>query len=210
MNRTARHRMAKAFVVMAALAVSTACTSDAPVGPNGQSVSPANEDVMGVAPIGTKGPAVSAKVATRMPDLGACQNLSVAAGSKLVKHVYAEGVQIYQWNGASWAFVAPLAVMSADAAGNGIIGTHYAGPTWESLSGGTVVGAVVDRCTPDATAVPWLLLSAVSDGPGIFHRVDFIQRLNTAGGIAPAYPGSFVGQEARVPYTTEYLFYRTN
>jgi hypothetical protein len=165
---------------------------------------------MGVAPIGTKGPAVSAKVATRMPDLGACQNLSVAAGSKLVKHVYAEGVQIYQWNGASWAFVAPLAVMSADAAGNGIIGTHYAGPTWESLSGGTVVGAVVDRCTPDATAVPWLLLSAVSDGPGIFHRVDFIQRLNTAGGIAPAYPGSFVGQEARVPYTTEYLFYRTN
>ena len=122
MNRTVWHRMAKAVVVMAAIAVSAACTSDAPVGPNGQSVSPANEDVMGTAPIGTKGPAVSAKVATRMPDLGACQNLNVPAGSNLVKHVYAQGVQIYQWNGASWAFVAPLAVMSADAAGNGIIG----------------------------------------------------------------------------------------
>ena len=73
-----------------------------------------------------------------------------------------------------------------------------------------MVGSVVDRCTPNPDAVAWLLLSAVADGPGIFHRVDFIQRINTAGGIAPATPGSFVGQEARVPYTTEYLFYRAN
>jgi hypothetical protein len=38
--------------------------------------------------------------------------------------------------------------------------------------------------------------------------VTHIQRVNTAGGIAPATPGSIVGQEARIPYTTEYLFYR--
>jgi hypothetical protein len=106
------------------------------------------------------------------------------------------------------SFVAPSAVLTANAGGDAIIGTHYAGPTWESMSGGKVVGTVLDRCTPDASAVAWLLLSAVADGPGLFHRVTHIQRVNTAGGIAPATPGSIVGQEARIPYTTEYLFYR--
>lgn len=60
--------------------------------------------------------------------------------------------------------------------------------------------------TPDA--IPWLLLGAVSQGPGVFHRVAFIQRVNTVGGNAPSDPGSFTGEEARIPYTTEYLFYR--
>ena len=36
----------------------------------------------------------------------------------------------------------------------------------------------------------------------------FIQRVNTTGGIAPAAPGTTVGEEARVPYTAEYFFYR--
>jgi hypothetical protein len=37
--------------------------------------------------------------------------------------------------------------------------------------------------------------------------VTFIQRLNTAGGLAPATAGAAIGQEARVPYTADYLFY---
>jgi hypothetical protein len=32
--------------------------------------------------------------------------------------------------------------------------------------------------------------------------------VNTVGGKAPTDPGSFVGEEARVPYTAEYYFYR--
>jgi len=68
--------------------------------------------------------------------------------------------------------------------------------------------AVQQRCTPNPNAIPWLLLSAVADGPGVFHRVAFIQRVNTVGGNAPSSPGSVVGAEARVPYTTEYFFYR--
>ncbi len=47
-----------------------------------------------------------------------------------------------------------------------------------------------------------------TDGPGIFRRVAFIQRVNTTGGTAPAAPGTTVGEEARVPYTAEYYFYR--
>ena len=105
---------------------------------------------------------------------------------------------------------APSAVLSADAAGYGTVGIHYAGPTWESVSGSKVVGTVAKRCTPDPNAIPWLLLSAVtSEGPGIFHRVTAIQRINTVGGNAPAGPGTFVGEEASVHYTAEYFFYRT-
>ena len=146
---------------------------------------------------------------SRAPDLGDCQNLQVEAGNKVSFHVYAEGVQIYRWNGTSWSFVAPDALLFADVGGNGLVGTHYAGPTWESLSGSKVVGTVIDRCTPDASAIPWLLLAGVPDeGPGIFHRVTFIQRVNTVGGLAPTDPGDFVGEIANVPYTTEYFFYR--
>ena len=148
--------------------------------------------------------------ADQRPDLGSCQNLSAPAGSKVVSHVDAEGVQIYRWNGTAWTFVAPEAVLYADRDGHGAVGIHYVGPTWESHSGGKVVGTVLDRCTVNATSIQWLSLSAVSSGPGIFHRVTFIQRVNTVGGIAPPTPGTVVGAEVRVPYTAEYYFYRTN
>jgi uncharacterized protein DUF3455 len=146
--------------------------------------------------------------ADREPELGSCQKLAAPAGSKVVAHVYAEGVQIYRWNGTTWAFVAPEAVLYADAEGHGAVGIHYVGPTWESHSGGTVVGTVFDRCTASTASIQWLSLTAVSAGPGIFHRVTFIQRVNTVGGTAPATPGAVVGAEARVPYTAEYYFYR--
>jgi hypothetical protein len=147
----------------------------------------------------------------RIPDLPSplCDSLQVPAGHKVSFHTYAIGVQIYRWNGASWTFVAPEALLFANANYRGKVGTHYAGPTWESNSGSNVVAARVDGCTPDPTAIPWLLLRAVStDGPGIFDGVTFIQRVNTAGGLAPTTPGAFIGAEARVPYTTEYYFYR--
>lgn len=147
--------------------------------------------------------------ADRAVDLGACTKLQVEAGSRLAFHAYATGVQIYRWNGASWTFIAPSAVLYADANGRGEIGTHYAGPTWESVSGSKVVGAVIDRCTPNPNAIPWLKLGAASaSGPGIFDRVAFIQRVNTVGGMAPATGGTVIGEEARIPYTAEYYFYR--
>jgi hypothetical protein len=134
----------------------------------------------------------------------------VPAGSKLVFHAYADGVQIYRWDGAAWAFVAPDALLYADAGFHGIIGLHYGGPTWESVSGSMVVGTVIDRCPMDPASIPWLLLSATpDDGPGIFHRVSFIERVNTVGGIAPSSPGNVIGEIAEVPYTADYLFYRS-
>lgn len=146
----------------------------------------------------------------RAPELdGDTARLHVEAGNKVVAHAFAVGVQVYRWTGTSWSFVAPKAVLYHADYGKGEFGTHYAGPTWESVSGSKVVATVIDRSTPDATAIPWLLLRATdSEGPGIFHRVTFVQRVNTAGGTAPAEPGDAVGEEVEVPYTAEYFFYR--
>jgi hypothetical protein len=152
--------------------------------------------------------------ADRGPDLDTAEleKLEVEAGNPLVFHAYAAGVQIYKWNGTSWAFAGPEAVLFADADAKSVVGIHYAtpnGPAWESISGSKVIASALERVLVDPASIPWLKLGAVtSTGPGIFDGVSFIQRVHTVGGNAPSAPGTFVGQEARVPYTAEYYFYK--
>lgn len=151
-------------------------------------------------------PSAAARVA---PDLTGCEQLEPPAGSQLAFRAYAVGVQIYRWNGTAWSFVAPDARLFADADGRGLIGTHYAGPTWESTSGGQVFGSVIAACPKGTDVIAWLLLGTTGSGaPGVFRGVTHIQRVNTVSGTAPTAPGSLPGQEQRVPYTAEYLFYR--
>lgn len=131
-------------------------------------------------------------------------------GSKVHFHAYAIGVQIYHWNAAlaTWGASTPDAVLF-DADGN-VVGTHYAGPTWEANSGSFVKGAKIAGVTVDTTAIPWLLLGATTNSPsGIFGDITYIQRVNTVAGLAPHDPGTSDGQEFRSPYTAEYFFYRT-
>src|SRR6185436_17332625 len=120
------------------------------------------------------------------------------------------GVQIYRWNGTAWVFVAPEAILYADAAHRAQVGTHFAtpnGPAWETTSGSRVVEQRVDGCTVDPTAIQWLLLRTIEEeGAGVFSGVSFVQRVNTAGGLAPSTPGAVVGEETRAPYTAEYFF----
>lgn len=147
----------------------------------------------------------------RVPDLPspACDGLNVPAGNTGSFHAYALGVQIYHWTGTKWAFDGPKADLFADACYEEQVGTHYAGPTWQSNDGSKVVGAKLAGCTPYRGAIPWLLLGATSHmGQGKFAHVTYIQRVNTIGGTAPAEAGLSVGDEARVPYTAEYYFYR--
>jgi hypothetical protein len=145
----------------------------------------------------------------RAPDLGECQELQVPQGNKLSYHAFGVGVQIYEWTGSSWTFVAPEAVLYASAKDNSFVGVHFRGPTWRSISGSEVIGVAIEHCTPDPDSIPWLLLAAAfTEGPGIFQDVTYIQRLNTVGGIAPAVPGDFLGQVASVPYSADYFFYR--
>lgn len=142
------------------------------------------------------------------PDLP-CTEIQVPAGHRLSYHTYALGVQRYRWNGTAWAFVEPVARLFANETYRGEVGTHYAGPAWESNSGSKVVAARINGCSVDPTAIDWLLLQAVSnEGNGPFRRVTYIQRVNTVGGKAPIAPGSITGAIVDVPYTTEYYFYR--
>ncbi len=138
-----------------------------------------------------------------------CNDVQVPAGHKVASHVYAQGVQIYRWDGASWVFVAPSADLFADAGYRHKVGTHYGGPTWESKNGSKVIGTRVAGCAPNPTTIPWLRLKAVSTSSfGIYKKVTFIQRVNTVGGLAPTMPGATIDEVAEVPYTTEYYFYR--
>jgi hypothetical protein len=138
-----------------------------------------------------------------------CDSIQVPEGQQLALRVFASGVQRYRWNGTTWVFVEPVATLFADKDFHGKVGIHYAGPTWEGNSGGKVVAARVNGCTPDPTAIPWLLLQTVTtEGPGIFDATTFIQRVNTTGGLMPTSPGASTGVLADVPYTAEYYFYR--
>lgn len=145
------------------------------------------------------------------PELpAACGSIVVPEGNKLAFHVYAKGVQIYRWNGAAWDFVAPVASLYAEENFHGEVGLHYVGPHWESKSGSKVKAARVPGtgCTPDSSAIAWLLLEATENsGPGILARTTYVQRTNTTGGLAPSEPG-LLNELREVPYTAEYYFYR--
>ena len=63
---------------------------------------------------------------------------------------------------------------------------------------------------PQPGAIPWLLLATESVGPaGAYARVTSIQRVNTAGGVAPsaACGTAELGRQARVPYTADYRLF---
>ena len=139
----------------------------------------------------------------------ACDSIAVPPGNRLSCHVYALGVQIYRWNGMAWVHLAPEAMLFADVCHDRQIGILYEGPTWEADDGSKINGVLLNSCVPFRGAIPWVLLRATPTAdPGTLSQVTFIQRINTIGGTAPSEPGAFVGDEARVPYTTEYYFYR--
>lgn len=189
-HRSARYRLAFAAAVLSL----AACNTDASLGPEG---------VPAVAALS------SAASAGRSVDLGACGHLRPPAGSRLAFHTYARGVQVYRWSGQAWLFNGPVATLYANAGNTGVVGSHYGGPTWEANSGGIVVGAVSKRCEVAAADIPWLLLDVIrNDGPGVFHGVTHIQRVNTGGGQPPAGNGEFSGEVRNVPYTAQYFFYR--
>jgi Protein of unknown function (DUF3455) len=149
------------------------------------------------------------------PDVPA--SLRPPAAETLFLEAHASGVQIYECAPRSdrpasyeWTFRAPEATL-VDASGQPL-GRHFAGPTWESRDGSSVVGEVKARDPgPSATAIPWLLLSAkATKGSGIFSATTSVQRVQTVGGVAPAQgcDASNASKTARVPYTANYYFYR--
>lgn len=200
MKRRAMDWLGRAIAAIATVGLLAACAGEAPVAPERSATSSLALAGSAATDLQSDGRAV---------DLGSCTNLVPRTPSRLAARLYASGAQIYRWNGTKWSFIAPSAELFADAEGKGLVGTHGAGPNWLTVSGSKVYGAVIDRCTPNAGAIAWLLLGVTSnEGHGLFHDVNFIQRLNTIGGLEPVDPGLVVGEEQSVPYTAEYLFYR--
>src|SRR6185503_4204645 len=108
--------------------------------------------------------------------------------------------------------------------------THFLSPnpyeggtpraTWQHSRDTSTVWAVSSVSSADpnfvaAGAIPWLLLQVMAqDGPIGGHRLAAtiaIQRLNTAGGTAPATGCSGPSDDGRrilVPYAADYFFYK--
>lgn len=95
-------------------------------------------------------------------------------------------------------------------------------PTWQSSFDSSAVWgeraaslvAGTDASCPNGGAIPCLLLKAVQTKPGEFGRGElaqttYIQRLRTSGGAAPV--GSCkAGDQALVPYSADYLFFKAS
>ncbi|HEY9826441.1 MAG TPA: DUF3455 domain-containing protein [Stenomitos sp.] len=147
-------------------------------------------------------------------------NLKPPGPASLVLKSPAKGIQIYRClesstnsngdsTGFAWTLRTPQADLFDDKGKH--IGLHFTGPTWKANDDSTVVGQVQAKTdAPNATAIPWLLLSAKTHaGIGIFSKVTSIQRLETVGGKAPSTgcDASKVNTEIQVPYRATYYFY---
>jgi hypothetical protein len=139
--------------------------------------------------------------------------LRVPANEQLVAQVHAKGDQIYSCKvdgpQPGWTLKAPEATLF-DKDGKAF-GKHFAGPSWEGSDGSRVVGKpAANVASPDADSIPWLLVKVVSHaGDGVLAKVTSIQRIDTKGGKAPASgcDAAHAGQEVRVPYSADYLFF---
>jgi Protein of unknown function (DUF3455) len=125
--------------------------------------------------------------------------------------LHAEGAQIYECRAGAdgkldWTFREPIASLMLDGR---TVGRHYAGPTWEHGDGSSITAKVVGT-TPGTTAadIPWLKLEVVERrGSGALAGADFVQRINTVGGVLH---GSCerAGSLRSVAYAADYVFRR--
>ena len=153
----------------------------------------------------------AAQEAPSVPD-----TLKVPPGHTLKFAAHAQGFQVYQCGpdktdpkAYTWTLTGPQADLF-DAQG-AKLGTHYAGPNWESKDGSKVVGQVkASEKSPDPKAIAWLLLETKPSGPvGVMNSITHVQRLQTNGGKAPAdgCNASTAGATTNVPYMAQYYFY---
>lgn len=146
--------------------------------------------------------------------IAAMAHAQAPAAKPAAIEAFAKGVQIYTCSAANgsyaWTLKAPDARLS-DAKGRAIA-KHFAGPSWQAEDGSIVVGELVQASpSPDAGAIPWLVLHAKSHtGAGSMASVQYIVRTRTEGGMAPATgcDASHADAQARMPYSAVYLFFR--
>lgn len=135
--------------------------------------------------------------------------LKPPTGNVLAAQFVGIGVQVYQCTAGAWVFHEPAANLVGHAAGKPGVQTaiHYAGPTWQSTTDGSLVQGTAVASSPVPGSIPQLLLKATTtQGTGIFGTVTYINRLDTRGGAAPT-SSCTSGQTIGVRYSAQYLFY---
>jgi hypothetical protein len=156
-------------------------------------------------------------------------NLVVTEGTPYLM-ARAEGTQNYVClptsSGYTWTFFGPQATLFG--VGDQQVTTHFLSPnpaesgtpraTWQHSGDTSTVWAAAIANSTDSSfvapgAIPWLLLRVVgSEGAGgTLTATTYIQRVNTAGGIAPVTgckSAKDTGKKSLVTYTTDYVFYR--
>ena len=114
----------------------------------------------------------------------------------------------------AWTFVGPEANLNDCNAV--LVGHHFASdagatrPQWQTLDGTYVIGAKKGAFDAGSESVPWLQLQGVAwGGDGGLSQAQWIQRLNTDGGVAPSATcdQNSVGTTQKVPYTADYYFF---
>jgi Protein of unknown function (DUF3455) len=143
-------------------------------------------------------------------------DIQVPAGYKIVASLRGVGKQIYDCSpGGAFTFREPAAgLFTSRGVPAAIHGKGPSGPFWTNFDGSRVDGAVLKSVpSPDpappapAKNIPWLKLAATPTGAtGVFSHVEFIQRIDTRGGVAPAGTCS-VPTTVAVDYTANYVFW---
>jgi len=144
--------------------------------------------------------------------------LQVPVGHAVLFKLTAMGSQIYKSVPAAngnfkWELEAPLANLYDNDGKQ--VGRHYEGPIWESIDGSKVKkiddDAVIKDDAPNPNQdIPWLLLHVKDengDKPGAFSKVQYIQRIDTKGGVMPTDPPTKPGIRVFISYTATYVLY---
>ena len=126
-------------------------------------------------------------------------------GSRLIgAYIVESGTQTYTCTNS-----VPSATSTPEAR---LIGTggrihHFAGPTWQSERDNSLVTATKVNGVDRAGTIQELLLKVQShQGSGILDKADYINRLLTSGGVAPAKCRKGA-TEVAVPYKAVYVFW---
>ncbi|MBC8075932.1 MAG: DUF3455 domain-containing protein, partial [Chloroflexales bacterium] len=141
--------------------------------------------------------------------------LAIPAGQVLKLATRAQGVQIYECVAGAWALRAPRAALFDQLWGKRVA-KHYGGvdrdltpgPWWQSTHDNSRIrgGNAVIAPSPNPNSIPLLRLEVLERTEGSFGQFNWIQRLNTVGGVAPT-GACATGDRHEVPYTTDYYFY---
>ena len=143
--------------------------------------------------------------------------IAVPAGNKLAFTLKGSGLLNYECRAKAdapgsfdWALASPDAVLKDR--NDALVGKYYGGPTWEHADGSKVTGKQLAVApAPTAGNIPWQLVQATpSTGAMTMNGITYVQRINTAAGVAPSEPcnAGTVAAKKQVRYSADYLFYK--